>query len=464
MLSRFGEKFTDLYKRFMPDSFVFAFLLTLVTAIASILFLGTTPIEIITSWYKGFWGLLEFGMQLILILVTGYSIALSPQIDKGINKLSSFVKTPAQVYLTVTVLGVLLSSISWGLIVVVAVLARQLAQKVRGINYPFLIACVYFANNVWVTGLSSSIPLVLNTESNFIIKEGILEQVIPTSYTLGSSLNFSILALYFVFAPLLVLLLIPKKNEGNELNDLVSDKTSIPSKSIIEEASLSISKEKSLSDRLNHSRVLQFLIYLMGLIFIVYYFTINGFDINLNIVIFIFIILGLILHQNPKRYSIAMKRASSNVSGIIFQFPFYAGIMGIMIHTGLGSTFAKWIANYASIEFFPYISFIIGGVVNFAIPSGGGEFAVIGPSLLEAANEIAVGLPLDQVTELISKTSLAIAYGESLTNLLQPFYLLIVLPVMGAGTYIEARDVMGYLVIPFIFFFTAESLLILFLN
>ena len=254
-----------------------------------------------------------------------------------------------------------------------------------------------------------------------------------------------------------------KKNEGNELNDLIKDKTSIPSKSIIEEASLSISKEKSFSDRLNHSKVLQFLIYLMGLIFIIYYFTTNGFDINLNIVIFIFIILGLILHQNPKRYSVAMKRASSNVSGIIFQFPFYAGIMGIMIHTGLGSTFAKWIANYASIEFFPYISFLIGGVVNFAIPSGGGEFAVIGPSLLEAAKEIAVGLPMDQVTELISKTSLAIAYGESLTNLLQPFYLLIVLPVMGAGTYIEARDVMGYLVIPFIFFFIAESLLILFL-
>ena len=464
MLSRFGEKFTDLYKRFMPDSFVFAFLLTLFTAIASILFMEATPLKVITSWYQGFWGLLEFGMQLILILVTGYSIALAPQIDLGINKLSGFVKTPAQVYLIVMVLGVLLSTISWGLIVVVAVLARQLALKVKGINYPFLIACVYFANNVWVTGLASSIPLVLNTESNFIIEAGILDQVIPTSYTLGSTLNFSILALYVIFAPILVLLLIPKRSEGNELNDLIIDKTSIPSKSIIQEASLSISTEKSFSDRLNHSKVLQFLIYLMGLIFIIHYFTTNGFDINLNIVIFIFIILGLILHQNPKQYAIAMKRASSNVSGIIFQFPFYAGIMGIMIHTGLGSNFAKWIANYASIEFFPYISFLIGGIVNFAIPSGGGEFAVIGPSLLEAAKEIAVGLPLDQVTELISKTSLAIAYGESLTNLLQPFYLLIVLPVMGAGTNIEARDVMGYLVIPFMFFFIAESFLILFLN
>lgn len=463
MLSKFGEKFTDLFKRYMPDSFVFALLLTLITGIGAILFLEATPLKVISSWYEGFWGLLEFGMQLILILVTGYSIALAPQIDKSIEKLSAFIKTPTQVYFIVMLLGVLLSTISWGLIVVVAVLARQLALKVKGINYPFLIACVYFANNVWVTGLASSIPLALNTENNFIIEAGILDQIIPTSYTLGSTLNFSILALYIIFAPLLVLLLIPKKNKKQELKDFIVDQAAIPSQSIEEEAASTITEKKSFSDRLNHSRLLQFLIYAMGSSFIVYYFATNGFDINLNIVIFIFIILGLILHQNPKRYGVSMKRASSNVSGIIYQFPFYAGIMGIMTHTGLGGSFAKWIAENASIEVFPYVSYLIGGIVNFAIPSGGGEFAVVGPSLLEAAKQIATGLPNEQVIELISKTSLAIAYGESLTNLLQPFYLLIVLPVMGAGTRIEARDVMGYLVIPFLFFFVMESILIIFL-
>ena len=192
MLSVFGVKFTVLYKRFMPGSVLFALLLPLITAVASICFTGATPMKGITSWYEGFWGLLEFGMQLILILVTGYSIALAPQIDRGINKLSGFVKTPAQVYLIVMVLGVLLSTISWGLIVVVAVLARQLALKVKGINYPFLIACVYFANNVWVTGLASSIPLVLNPARNFILKDSLLEPVLPTSFTFGSSLHLSI--------------------------------------------------------------------------------------------------------------------------------------------------------------------------------------------------------------------------------------------------------------------------------
>ena len=271
------------------------------------------------------------------------------------------------------------------------------------------------------------------------------------------------MAMFIFVTPFLVILLVPKKSLGKELKDLSVDESATYNISIKEEAALTMAEKKSFSDRLNHSKILQLLIYLMGLSYIVYYFATKGFDINLNIMIFIFIILGLILHQNPKRYAISMKRASSNVSGIIFQFPFYAGIMGIMLHTGLGESFAEWIAENASIETFPYLSYLIGGVVNFAIPSGGGEFAVVGPSLLEAAKQIAIDLPSEQVIELISKTSLAIAYGESLTNLLQPFYLLIVLPVMGAGTRIEARDVMGYLVIPFLFFFTIESLLILFL-
>jgi len=201
----------------------------------------------------------------------------------------------------------------------------------------------------------------------------------------------------------------------------------------------------------------------MGICYLIYYFNSNGFDLNLNIMIFIFIILGLVLHQTPKRYAISMKRASNNVYGIIFQFPFYAGIMGIMLYTGLGESFSNWIASNATISNFPYYSYLIGGLVNFAIPSGGGEFAVIGPSIIEAAKQLAISLPPEQMTKYIARTALSIAYGESLTNLLQPFFLLIVLPVMGSGTRIEARDVMGYLAIPFLILFILESLLILYM-
>jgi short-chain fatty acids transporter len=200
----------------------------------------------------------------------------------------------------------------------------------------------------------------------------------------------------------------------------------------------------------------------MGLSYIIRHFYLNGFDLNLNIMIFIFLILGLFLHKTPIRYGIAMRKTSSNVSSILFQFPFYAGIMGIMIHTGLGEELALFISETATINTYAFFSFLIGGIVNFAIPSGGGEFAVIGPSILEAVKTIGQGLNDQEIIKMLSRASLSIAYGETLTNLLQPFYLMLILPVMGAGINIQARDVMGFLVIPFLSFFVIMSLLITF--
>ena len=463
MLLKFGEKFTDIFKRIMPDSFVFALLLTLVTGLSAVIFVNSNLLEILDSWYKGFWELLEFGMQITLIIVTGYSIALSSFTDKILNKVSRRISSPIQVYLTVIILGVLLSMISWGMVVIVAVLARELALRVKGINYPFLIACTYLSFTSWVTGLSSSIPLLLNTKNNFLIKEGVLNEVIPTSLTLGSNLNFIIIFIYVIIVPFIIFILIPKSSKNKELKDLIVNDQTNKEISIEEEANLYRSKKNTFSDKLNHSRLLQNIIFIMGICYLIYYFNSNGFDLNLNIMIFIFIILGLVLHQTPKRYAISMKRASNNVYGIIFQFPFYAGIMGIMLYTGLGESFSNWIASNATISNFPYYSYLIGGLVNFAIPSGGGEFAVIGPSIIEAAKQLAISLPPEQMTEYIARTALSIAYGESLTNLLQPFFLLIVLPVMGSGTRIEARDVMGYLAIPFLILFILESLLILYM-
>ena len=111
--------------------------------------------------------------------------------------------------------------ISWGMVVVVAVLARELALGVKGINYPFLIACTYLSFTSWVTGLSSSIPLLMNTGNNFLIKEGILDEVIPISLTLGSDINFMVIFIYTIIVPVIIYFLIPKKSNGKELKDLI---------------------------------------------------------------------------------------------------------------------------------------------------------------------------------------------------------------------------------------------------
>lgn len=458
---KIGESFTDAFKRNMPDAFVFALVLTLLTSLLALFWVAAPPLKIIQSWYEGFWNLLEFGMQMVLLIVTGYSIALSPIVKKWIDHLTRFITTPRQVYFFVILIGVLLSMISWGWIVIAAVLARELALRVQGIHYPYLIACVYFSNNSWVTGLSSSIPLLLNTENNYMIEAGILAETIPTSFTLGSTLNIAVALLYIVVTPLIMLLLLPKSSKNQGLNDLLLEKTEGQQKTIQEEANSYKLPFPAWSDRLNNSTLLSGLVALMGIVYIVSHFWTRGFDLNLNIMIFIFIMLGLLLHSSPIRYGISMRRASSNVSGIIFQFPFYAGIMGIMTGTGLGEAIANMMSSAATLETYPVFAYLLGGIVNFAIPSGGGEFAVIGPSVIEAVQNIGVGLSAEEMHAVHARAALSIAYGESLTNLLQPFYLLLVLPVMGAGIKVQARDVMGYLVLPFLLYLIIEIALVM---
>ncbi len=460
MITKLGEKFTNLFLKYMPNAFVFAILLTLLVALSAFFWIDATPINIISSWYDGFFDLLGFAMQIVLIIITGFSIALSPIVKKGIDHIARYINTPGQVYFLVVLSGILLCLVSFGWLVITAVLARELAKRVKGVNYPFLIACVYFSLNSWVMGTSSSIPLLLNTENNFLIEADLLPSVIPTSLTLGSSLNIAMIALMVIGAPLLMFLLQPKTSENKEYVDLLISNEASESITIKEEASNLRLPFKSWSDKLNNSHILQLVIVLMGLTYIIFHFSSKGLDLNFNIMIFIFIMVGMLLHQTPMHYVISMKRASSNISGILFQYPFYAGIMGIMLYTGLGEKLGQILASTATIDTYPFFAYLTGGLVNFAIPSAGGEFAVVGPSIINAVKEIGMGLPQEEITAMISRASLSVSYGESLSNMLQPFYLLILMPILGTGTRLQARDIMGYLVIPFLVFFMLQSIMV----
>ena len=460
MLEKLGSRFTQLFLKYMPNSFVFAIVLTIITGLGALIWLDTTPMGVIDSWYKGFFDLLGFAMQITLIVITGYSIALSPIINKGLNSLTKYITTPKQVYLLVVFVGGILALVSFGWIVVTCLFARELATRVKKVNYPFLVACVYFSMGGWVCGLSSSIPLLLNTENNYLIKAGLLSGIIPTSYTLGSVLNLTMIIVFVVVAPLMMILLIPKKGKVKELNDMLDAHHKATEISIKDEALSLKLPFKSLSDGLNNSVILQMIIVAMGLAYIVFHFDTKGFDLNFNIMIFIFIIAGLLLHKTPMRYIISMKRSSGNISGILFQYPFYAGIMGIMLYTDLGKELGQVLASFSTIDTYPFFAYLTGGLVNFAIPSAGGEFAVVGPSIINAVNELGAGLPQEDITAMISRASLSVAYGESLSNLLQPFYLLLVMPIMAAGVKIQARDIMGHLVIPFILFFIIQSVMV----
>lgn len=461
MLHTITTFLSDRLRRWIPDPFVFALALTLLVAALSLMLTDAGINQVLEDWYRGFWSLLEFSMQMVLMLATGYAIALSPLFARLTDRLALLAKTPGAVYLLVMVVGGLFSLISWGWIVLTAILARELAKRVNGIDYAYLVACVYVSMGSWVGGLSSTIPLLLNTEGNFLIETGVLDDVVPVATTLGSSLNWLYVTAYILTVPLLLWMTRPKDYSGRSICDL-EQSAHKHEQSVTEEAASHMLTGDSLSDRLNNGIAMQFIVALAALWYVARHFADNGFDLNLNIMIFLFLSVGLMVHATPMCYVMAMKRACSNVSGIIFQYPFYAGIMGIMMFSGLGPLISDWLAGGASVTTLPLLAQLSGAVMNFTIPSAGGEWAVIGPALTETAIKISSSLPPDQVNSFIARIAMATAYGEASTNLLQPFYLLIILPVMGAGVSIQARDVLGYLIIPFLYISFITALLVIY--
>ena len=318
MVRTLGSLLSTRLRCWIPEPFVFAIILALLVAIAALLFTDIGLVKAIDDWYRGFWMLLEFGMQMVLILATGYAIALSPLISRLIDRLARYARTPGSVYVLVVIVGGLFALVSWSWAVLTAVLARELAKRVDGLDYAYLVACVYLAGQPWVGGLSSSIPLLLNTEGNFLIQTGVLDARVPIEATLGSTLNWVYLTVHFLSLPLLMWLIRPHAESTRSIDDM-TDPAYEEKGTVAEEAAQYILTGDTVSDRLNNGVWLQLAIALAALFYVLSHFATRGFDLDLNIMIFIFIAAGLLTHATPMRYVIAMKRACSNVSGIVFQ-------------------------------------------------------------------------------------------------------------------------------------------------
>jgi short-chain fatty acids transporter len=458
MLRSVGSFLAFRLRRWIPDPFVFALGLTLLVGFLAWGLTDAGPGQVLDGWFQGFWILLEFGMQIVLILVTGYAIALSPLAARAIDRLARSVATPGRVYLAVMVVGPLLTLVSWGWVALTAVLAREMAVRVRGIDYAYLTACVFVSSWSWVCGLSSTIPLMLGTEGNFLVEMGLLEETLGVEHTLGSGLNMLYFATFMLAITALMVLGRPRSSEAEALEEMQEASSALPS--VVEEAESTRLPGNALSDRLGHARWLTGAVAVAGFAYLSRRFALQGFDLDLNVMIFFFLMVGIALHQSPLRYVAAMRRACANISGIVFQYPFYAGIMGIMMFTGLGAAAAELMAAQASPVTLPAIAQFVGAAVNFAIPSAGGEWAVVGPGLVETANLMAAELPPAEHRQLIARVAMAVAYGETSSNLLQPFFLLVIMPVMGAGTRLQARDVMGHMALPFFVFYTVTLALI----
>lgn len=427
-----------LVQRYLPDPFLFCLILTLLVFVGGIIMTGQGPLAMVVHWNNGFWSLLAFSMQMVLVLVTGHTLAQAPIMQKALRALARPANTPAKAIICANFFSSVACLLNWGFgLVVGALYARQLAKEVKGVDYRLLVASAYAGFLVWHGGFSGSIPLTLATASPNLEKltMGTVIEPIPTSSTIFSGFNMTIVMVLLVTVPFLCWFMHPDKQTTISVDPaMLKDKHAAVDPG---------PANQTPADWMENSPLFSMLIGLMGLAFISNYFYQYGFALTLDIVNFIFLFAGIIFHGTPRRFLDAISEATKSASGIILQFPFYAGIMGMMTGAnaeGISSAIlmSNWFVQVSSVTTYPLFTFLSAGLVNFFVPSGGGHWAVQAPVMMPAGAEL--GVPA-------AKTAMSIAWGDAWADMIQPFWALPALGIAGLG----ARDIMGYCLIIMIY-------------
>ena len=420
MLNKLATPFTKLVERYLPDPFIFVILLTIITLIAAIAFTPASSVEVLNAWGSGFWDLLRFAMQMLLVLISGYMLASTPPIVKFLDKLARFANTAPKAIIFVTVVSLLASWLNWGFGLVIGALFAKAIAKHTQVDYRLLVASAYSGFVIWHGGLSGSIPLTIATPGHF--SESSIG-IISTQYTLFAGFNIAILVGLFIIMPLVNRYMLPSAKDSVYIDPTVLKDTAAEVVAISRPA-----------QHLEHSKLIGITIGLIGLAYLAYYFIFAGGGLNLNSVIGIFLFLAITLHQSPQNLLNSLQKAMPSGAGIVVQFPFYAGIMAVMVESGLAQQISSGFIAVADADTLPFFSFISAGLVNIFVPSGGGQWAVQAPIVLPAAQ--ALGADIARVT-------MAVAWGDAWTNLIQPFWALPVLAIAG----LKAKDIMGFCVV-----------------
>lgn len=428
-----AKKFEKIFKGLLPTPFTIAVLLTFFTFILALII--TEPkaeeshiLQLLSYWEDGVWHppLLVFAIQMMLMLVLGHVLALSNPINTLIEKGTSLCNNTANAAAIITFFTLLVAFFNWGLgLIFGAIFARKVGEHASKnnipLNYPLIGAAGYSGLMVWHGGISGSAPIKIAEEGHFLAdKIGVISQ----AETIFSTMNISISIILLIALPLLMYYL-GKQNTGSILT--------------LQSEEISESKNITGAEKLDHSKIIA---WITGGIILLYAFykafilpdNISLNVINPNYINLVLLGLAIVMHSNFFNFLKAVDSAIGGASGILIQFPLYFGIMGIMNHSGMVQIMSDFFVSISNETTFPIFTFISAGIVNIFVPSGGGQWAVQGLIIVDAATQLGVSIP---------KSVMALAYGDQLTNMLQPFW---ALPLLGI-TGLKAKEILPYTLI-----------------
>jgi short-chain fatty acids transporter len=429
-------------ERLMPDPYLFAVILTLiVAALVALVVRGASPSGMLKAWYGGVWGsqnIFTFAFQMVLILVTGYTLAEAPVLKRAIVHIASKPRNQVQGALLCFCVSALLSLLNWGLgLVAGALVARQVAKRFTDAHFGYLIAAAFMGFIVWTQGLSSSIALA-NTDNGSPINviHKITGITVPLTLTIFQPYSWLSVIIGLALLALAIWRMEPTQSLA-------------PDPAVFEDEDQPTAEpegEKTFAEWLENLWILNVLVFAAG----ISYFCISGFALNISSMIMLFTITSALLHRTPIRFIRAFTGAAKVSGPLLLQYPLYGGLVGLLgylpSHPAVGAKalqtlLAQAVVSGATQYTLPFLTFIGSLVISLFVPSGGGHWAVQGPIAVDSA--LALGQRSPAYLGLIS---MAVAVGEGVANMIQPFWLL---PLLAIAK-LNVRQVMGFTIVAFV--------------
>jgi short-chain fatty acids transporter len=449
-IARLALALTAWSERWIPDAFIFALLATFIVLGGALVATPASLAQTVDAWGRGFWELIPFTLQMSLIIITGHVLATSKPMGRVISAIAGWPSTPRAAVALVTFCTLVASWFNWGFSLVFgAVLAKEVARRVEGVDYRALAAAsVLGLGSIWAQGLSGSAALQMATPGALqpqirdIVSQGgmVPGGIIGFTHTIFLWQSLVSVLVETVVVTGVMWLATPAIGEGKTARDLGID---LFENSELRTKNLEVGMKSARVTPgawLEHSPILTWLVVALGVSYLARYFSAAGDPLNalnLNILNLAFLLVGFLLHKTPARLMRAFQEATPAVWGVILQFPFYAGIAGIITGTHLNERLAAVFVRFSTAAAFPALVAVYSAVLGVFVPSGGSKWVIEAPYVMAAAHTLKVHLGW-----VVSAYDL----GEALANLVQPFWMLPVLGLFKLG----ARDVMGYTIVVFL--------------
>ena len=422
----------DASERYFPDAFVFA-LAAVILVFGLGLALGEKPGKLVSEFGGGFWGLVPFTMQMALVIIGGFVVASSPPLARAIRALGGIPKTARGAVAFVAFFAMATSMISWGLsLVFTGLLVREVTQRVSGVDYRAVGAAAYLGlGSVWALGLSSSAALMQATRSSIPAALLPVTGVIPLSETIFLWQNLVFAALLIAVSVAIAYYSCPRPEEARTAEEMGVR---------FDPPAQDVRKPATPAEKLEDSPVWGVAVSVLMLAYLGLEWREKGLvaALDLNNFNLAFLALGLLLHGRPRSFLSAVARAVPATSGVLIQFPFYAGIFGLISKTAIASVLAGWFVKISSPGTFPLLVALYSAVLGVFVPSGGGKWIIEAPYVMAGANTWQVHL---------GWTVQIYNAAEALPNLFNPFWML---PLMGILN-VKARDLAGYSILQLLF-------------